>query len=284
MDLSSAVDVRETNQIGERTRERVVGIRHMGLKPDAVAWTGIEHVGVSDAAEGFSFATERGWKRSQALVCFRGRGEVRLGGRWVECRRGQAYLTPAGRPHAYRAVAGARWGVCWVICNPATGRLPLDELPEPVLAPVSPGRLLWPILALYEEALGRGEPAVMHRLVEVLRLQVERLGGGASDRLESLWAAVDADLARPWTVAELAERACMSGEHLRRLCRAQLGRAVMEQVTYLRMRRAASLLRTTRLTVEAVAQAVGYADRYGFAAAFRRWAGASPGRYRRAGQ
>ena len=101
------------------------------------------------------------------------------------------------------------------------------------------------------------------------------------DRLRLLWKRVAAHLAEDWTLARLAHEAGYSNEHLRRLCRHQLGRSPMHQVTYLRMRRAAELLATTPLTIEAIARDVGYHNPFVFSNAFTKWIGWRPSNYRR---
>src|SRR5436189_4126218 len=88
-------------------------------------------------------------------------------------------------------------------------------------------------------------------------------------------------LADEWSLARLAREAGNSNEHLRRLCRRQLGRSPMHQVTYLRMRRATELLASTELTIEAIAHDVGYHNPFVFSNAFTKWIGWRPSEYRR---
>jgi transcriptional regulator GlxA family with amidase domain len=101
------------------------------------------------------------------------------------------------------------------------------------------------------------------------------------DRLRILWERVAGRLGAEWTLARLAQEAGYSNEHLRRLCRRQLGRSPMHQVTYLRMRRAAELLVTSSRTIEAIAEEVGYHNPFVFSNAFTKWIGWRPSEYRR---
>ena len=82
-------------------------------------------------------------------------------------------------------------------------------------------------------------------------------------------------------VERLAKEAGYSNEHLRRLCRKQLGRSPMHQVTYLRMRRAAELLASTDQTIESISQEIGYQNPFVFSNAFTKWIGWRPSEYRR---
>lgn len=69
----------------------------------------------------------------------------------------------------------------------------------------------------------------------------------------------------------------------RRLCLWQLGRSPMQQVTSLRLHRAADLLASTRMKVEEVSQTVGYENAFAFSTAFKKWVGWSPSDYRTRG-
>ncbi len=97
----------------------------------------------------------------------------------------------------------------------------------------------------------------------------------------SLWERIDMNLAHPWTLGELCEAEAMSAEHLRRLCRRQTGRGPMHHVAFLRMRRAATLLESTRQKVNVIARTVGYENAFAFSTAFKRYLGASPDAYRK---
>jgi len=101
------------------------------------------------------------------------------------------------------------------------------------------------------------------------------------DQLRVLWERVAASLAGDWSLGRLASESGYSNEHLRRLCQRQLGRSPMHQVIYLRMRRAAELLSSTDLTIEAVAQEIGYQNPFVFSNAFTKWIGWRPSEYRR---
>ena len=54
----------------------------------------------------------------------------------------------------------------------------------------------------------------------------------------------------------------------------------MQQVTHMRMSRAAALLESTPQKLQAVAAAIGYESAFTFSTAFKRWAGRSPNAYR----
>ncbi|MEU5282562.1 AraC family transcriptional regulator [Streptomyces sp. CA-278952] len=94
--------------------------------------------------------------------------------------------------------------------------------------------------------------------------------------------AMHADPAHPWTTAELAVRAGVSRTTLAKRFTELVGEGPVAYLTAWRMTLAADLLTRPELTVAAVARRVGYADAFGFSAAFKRLRGESPTAFRRA--
>ncbi|MFF1609147.1 AraC family transcriptional regulator [Amycolatopsis sp. NPDC058278] len=88
--------------------------------------------------------------------------------------------------------------------------------------------------------------------------------------------------AAPWTVAALAARAGVSRSTLAKRFTELLGEPPLTYLTRRRMALAANLLaERTAATVSEVARHVGYADAFGFSAAFKRVRGVTPSEYRR---
>ncbi|MFD5873126.1 AraC family transcriptional regulator [Streptomyces sp. NPDC060322] len=92
--------------------------------------------------------------------------------------------------------------------------------------------------------------------------------------------AIHEDPAHPWTTAELAGRAGVSRTTLAKRFTELVGDGPVAYLTEWRMTLAADLLTRPELTVAAVARRVGYADAFGFSAAFKRVRGESPSAYR----
>jgi len=89
--------------------------------------------------------------------------------------------------------------------------------------------------------------------------------------------------AAPWTVAALAARAGVSRSTLAKRFAELVGEPPLTYLTGRRMALAADLLaERTTATVSAIARHVGYADAFGFSAAFKRVRGVTPSEYRRA--
>ena len=273
--------LRETHIVGSDTPEKIIAPRvsplmktfHIGL------------VGVSDAGKGFTMVRLKP-NYGHIVACFGGKGEVLVDGEWKTCTPGTAYLTPPNVPHAYHTIPGHRWEFAWMWWHVSRGgEPPLVDCGKPVLVTADPEYLRSAILGLYRESIGPAQPTVLDHWVELVHAYAARLGLAAKQprprNLLSLWERVDSNLSHAWTVQELADAMAVSGEHLRRLCRQETGRGPMHQVTFLRMRRAATLLESTRQKVMLIARAVGYDNAFAFSTAFKRLTGSSPNAYRK---
>ncbi|MGW4461227.1 AraC family transcriptional regulator [Micromonospora sp. NPDC004704] len=86
---------------------------------------------------------------------------------------------------------------------------------------------------------------------------------------------------QPWTLASLAARAGVSRTTLAKRFTELVGEPPLTYLTDWRMTLAADLLTGSTATVSAVAHQVGYADAFGFSAAFKRIHGMSPTAHRR---
>ncbi len=140
-----------------------------------------------------------------------------------------------------------------------------------------------------------GQQVVLDRLLDwmlvcTLREWFDRPGGEPP----AWWAAqrdpvvgealrlLHAEPAAPWTVAALAGRAGVSRATLAKRFTDLVGEPPLTYLTRWRMTLAADLLvERDAATVAEVARAVGYADPFGFSAAFKRVRGVNPSEYRR---
>jgi AraC-like DNA-binding protein len=217
------------------------------------------------------------------LACFGGKGKVLIDGRWRICRKGYACLLPAHTLNAFEAFPHVRWKFCWVCYHRPAEQRPIAGATSPVMARFEALPLRSAILGLMYECSGPKQPTLMQEWTDLIHAYVLRFAQPADqpDQLRLLWERVAAHLSDHWTLEKLAREAGYSNEHLRRLCRRQLGRSPMHQVIYLRMRRAAELLATSEKTIEAIAFDIGYHNPFVFSNAFTKWIGWRPSEYRR---
>jgi AraC-like DNA-binding protein/mannose-6-phosphate isomerase-like protein (cupin superfamily) len=271
-------DLVEMQHIGVRTRERMAAARDV----PAFADCGLTLAGLSEAAPDFGF-TRLTPDMHQLLACLEGRGDVWVDGAWRPLEPGAAYFTPAGTPHAYRAGPTGTWRLCWTMYAPTAPPSPRFIPTQPVVVALN-SRPLWLAIEGLCEAVAHGgqnaERELWTRLIHHHVLAALAPTQSHDPRLASLWSAVDTDLAHPWTLAELARRAGMSREALRRACLRENGQSPLRELSRRRLHRAADLLRHTPDKIAAIAARVGFGDPFAFSTAFKRARGHTPRAYR----
>jgi AraC-like DNA-binding protein len=151
------------------------------------------------------------------------------------------------------------------------------------------------VVTLLSRELVRTEPAqqiVLDRLLDLLLVLAIRSDfrrsataprwyrASADPRLSAALQALHENAAHSWTVPELAAISGLSRAAFARAFRGALGQAPMQYLTEWRMTLARDHLRADDLTLAQIADAVGYASPFAFAAAFRRHHGDPPGTWR----
>ncbi|HIT74718.1 MAG TPA: helix-turn-helix transcriptional regulator [Candidatus Avipropionibacterium avicola] len=92
--------------------------------------------------------------------------------------------------------------------------------------------------------------------------------------------ALQSDIARSWTLPELAGMVHLSTKQLSRVFTDAYGKTPLTYLTMLRVEEMARLLRETDLTIEQTGRRVGWRSRNRASAAFRECVGTTPSRYR----
>ncbi|WP_406447698.1 helix-turn-helix transcriptional regulator [Streptomyces sp. NBC_00876] len=145
------------------------------------------------------------------------------------------------------------------------------------VAPVLAG-MLQAAVAVAPRSPARACAEVWAALWRVAEPAVPRAGGAdrAHGPVAAAVAHVEAHLAGPMTVPEVARAAGVSHNQLIRLFRAETGGTVVAYIRRRRMEQARHLLRESTLSIPAVAASVGIGDLQAFNKACRRELGASP--------
>ncbi|MFL7899926.1 AraC family transcriptional regulator [Azospirillum argentinense] len=177
----------------------------------------------------------------------------------------------------------------------------LDMLPDALLIPrSSPGSgPVSTILALLGDEMERaplGHGVVTARLADVLLVEAIRahaaggeavgmgwLGALSDPRLGRVLRAVHGDIARPWTVAQLAAVAGMSRAAFSAQFTRRVGQTPLAYVRAWRLTLARAALGRHGADVASVASTVGYRSQSAFGHAFRRSFGIAPGGRRHGG-
>ena len=225
----------------------------------------------------------------------------------------EAEPVPCGEDCATPDQGGTRHRLGWSDAGDGAGGTTLIVGAYPVRGEISQRLLDALPVILRVEAGGTGDPVLDHLAAEValdvpgqqvvldrlldwmlvctLRAWFDRPGGEPP----GWWAAqrdpvvgdalrlLHADPAAPWTIAALADRARVSRSTLAKRFAELVGEPPLTYLTRWRMTLAADLLaQRDTATVAEVARLVGYADPFGFSAAFKRVRGVNPSDYRRA--
>ncbi len=101
------------------------------------------------------------------------------------------------------------------------------------------------------------------------------------DPVAAAVAAIEADPAAPHTVDGLARRCDLSPDHFGRIFRRRHGRTPHRWLLERRIALASEHLATTDDSIDVIATASGFADRFHFTRVFSRLTGVAPGAYRR---
>ncbi|HET7538801.1 MAG TPA: cupin domain-containing protein [Polyangiaceae bacterium] len=153
--------------------------------------------------------------------------------------------------------------------------------------------LLVQLVAEETRAQRSGRELVLSHLVEILLIEALRsqptedsppglLRGLGDARVAPALRQMHAQLARPWTVPQLAKTAGLSRSSFFERFNDAVGLPPMEYLLAFRMAVAKDLLRRRDLDISAVAERVGYASSSTFSTAFSRHVGTAPGRFARA--
>jgi len=218
---------------------------------------------------------------------------------------GQRCTTPGGADLRFEMALGVRtWGNstsgrhrcvigAYEGSSAVSARL-LDTLPALVL--IRAGDWESPLPALLAVEAGRdgaGQEAFLDRLLDLLLLGALRAWFDRSDTAPPWWHAERDELVGPalrlihshpehaWTVAGLAAAVGSSRAVLARRFTELVGEPPIAFLTGWRLALAADLLRSSDLTIAAVARQVGYSTPFAFSSAFKRAYGASPNEHRR---
>ncbi len=188
----------------------------------------------------------------------------------------------------------------WGVAHTLKSRFPRVELQiERILVPAGQGHRLvtaggasaWADLMLY--LIGRlVSPAEARRIAKVYLLQPHldgqmcfaslSAGRQHEDQLVAdaqVWAARHYDESNP--VSNMAVRSGMSQRGFHRRFKKATGQSPVKYLQTLRVEEAKQMLETTKLSIEEVAEAVGYSEPSSFRSAFRRHVGISASVYRR---
>lgn len=216
------------------------------------------------------------------LACLKGVGEILCEGSWKKIQPGHACLLPPWITNAFHCVSGSSWEFVWVRYSESRERNPIVSINSPIFGKFDGARLQSAVQGLFMEAKSESSPAIMSLWSELIHSYVIQFAQPhkKDDRLWKLWRAVESSPNYPWSLITLSDKACMSSEHLRRVSMKEIGRSPMQQVTFIRMEKAARMLLMSEEKIDTISKAVGYESVTSFTAIFKKWMGCNPSEYR----
>jgi AraC-like DNA-binding protein len=241
----------------------------------------IAHTGVLDARRPYEIV-RIDQSGTFMLACLEGEGVVMVDGSWKKISEGQACLLPPFVMNSLKCTGNKTWRFAWVRYEESRDAKPIVSSVSPVIGAFDGSGLGAAITGLRQEAVGENNPAALHQWCELVHHYVTRFAepSNLDERLWRLWSAVEKNPSHDWTLGDFAEIACLSAEHLRRLCLREIGRSPMRHLTFIRLQLAVNLLSTTGDKIETIALEVGFSGIHSFSNAFRARFGRPPSDFR----
>jgi AraC family transcriptional regulator len=243
---------------------------HLG-EPPAVVNIGVGVHGVASRTDVFRLPEL--WQ----LHLYQYDAELTVDGTAHLIRPGRVSLVPPGTTVRYRYLGRSEHLYAHLRVNPVGPSRTI-----PVMQDAGPELPLLSGLLLNAVAAAPGAPEHTRAELWTALWRVAQLtpatatGRGPHPAVGTAIAHIEAHLAAPLTIPEIARAAGISHNHLTRLFRAGTGTTVVAYIRRRRLERARHLLRASTLSIPAVAASVGIPDLQAFNKACRREFGASP--------
>ncbi|WP_440906213.1 AraC family transcriptional regulator [Catenovulum sp. SX2] len=207
---------------------------------------------------------------------------------------GDALFIPAGSPFNFKACLHQGWQTVWFIL-PAGGFW--QSFPQQI-------KLIRSSTAIYDDV---GQQCVkilqgmlqerfaddvlsqqMHQtyaqqIYILLKRQLQQLDEVVDlnvKRVQALFRQVALQPEQKWTVERMCQQCNYSRAHLFRLCQQTFACSPLQKITQIRMQKAGLLLKTTQLSIQQIADLVGYDNPFNFSTRFKQWMKVSPSQYR----
>ncbi|HEY6170170.1 MAG TPA: AraC family transcriptional regulator [Verrucomicrobiae bacterium] len=232
----------------------------------------------------------------ELILCLRGRGFVRIGGREHAVEPGALAWVNCYHPHAYWADAAAPWELYWVrVEGPGLDRLcqilSADRMPVISGLRVSEARAVFERTFKHLQGHAPEAAALVHaeiaRLIALLfqaRLRAGGVTAGETEvplHLQKPIQTMRLYFHRPLRVAELAAQAGMSDSTFMRAFKRVMGTSPIDWLRRERINQAKRRLIESADSVKEVARQAGYSDQFFFSKDFKKFTGLAPTEFRR---
>lgn len=286
-------------EMGERRPEGFPGQRLVVMPPEIVSAASrrpvtrdlcVTHIGAYSAAFGHYVERPVGSVQHILIACLAGSGRCRFSGREWPLAAGELLFLPPRVAHVYESAVDAPWTIFWIhfrglrvgdhLANLGVGReRPLVVVDDTTVLVDAFEDTFRHVRHGFGEASMTGLSTAFVRLLGLVKVHQRSAGWrsrGAENRLLTVLALMREDLARPWTLEQLAGEAMLSVPHFTALCRRQTGMPPLSLLIRLRLQRAMDLLQRGNHNVAEAARAVGYEDPFYFSRLFKKHIGVTP--------
>jgi AraC-like DNA-binding protein/mannose-6-phosphate isomerase-like protein (cupin superfamily) len=250
----------------------------------------VTHIGTFVAAGGHFVERPHGTSQHILIGCISGSGSCELEGREWNLEPGDLLFLPPRERHIYSATPRSPWTIFWLHFRGLRAEDYLANLgvsiANPVVSVDDPAVLIEAFEDIFRHAThGFGDAAMtglstsfarLLGLAKVHQVAPGRRSRNAENRLLKVLSLMREDMARPWTLEELAREAKLSMPHFTGLCRQQTGMPPLSLLIRLRLQRAMDLLQRGNHNVAEAALAVGYEDPFYFSRLFKKHMGMPP--------
>jgi AraC-like DNA-binding protein len=250
----------------------------------------LTHIGTFVAAGNHYVERPHGTSQHILIACISGNGFCTLAGREWKLEPGDLLFLPPRVHHIYGANPRSPWTIFWMHFRGLRAADHLENLgvskTHPIVSVNDPAILTEAFEDSFRhathgfsEAAMTGLSTAFARLLGLAKVYQRAPGTRsrrAENRLLKVLSLLRDDLARPWTLAELAREAHLSVPHFSELCRRQTGMPPLGLLIRLRLQRAMDLLQQGNHNVAEAAAAVGYDDPFYFSRLFRKHMGLPP--------
>ncbi|MEO2203385.1 AraC family transcriptional regulator [Paenibacillus pabuli] len=211
---------------------------------------------------------------------------------------GQAFLAEIPGPHRYyyHPESSEPWEFLFLLFRPNLilphWRKFLREAGEVPFLPADCAPIKLLRLIVNDAAAGRisdpliASSSVYQFMTELARLQITTLQNRNtwSDNVKRAAEFIEQNYSQMISIDQLAEHVSLSKYHLIRRFSASTGLTPVAYLTRIRIEKAMALLRGTELSIEAIAERIGYSSGSYFIKAFRTMTGLTPGEFRSGGE
>ncbi len=228
-----------------------------------------------------------------AIYCVGGRGWYRVQDKEWSVARGDLLFVLRDTPHSYGADPADPWTIHWAHFSGQHAATFLGLAGVSDSAPILPLGERLALVTLFSEILRTlqagytlhhllGAAASLRQLLSRVALTVSYAPPAHSRdvHVEQIIAFMQAHIAAPLTLAELAAEAALSPSHFSRRFHDKTGYPPIEYFIRLKIQQACEMLEATDLDISEIAHRLGYDDPYYFSRIFKKIMSTSPTAYR----